>query len=48
MHEFDAVMSMPPELVNTSNAHQVLQGAKQVEKVVYRLAKALGTQWFFN
>lgn len=48
MHEFEEVRSVPPELVNTPNARKVLQGAKQVERVVYRLAKALGTKWFFD
>jgi hypothetical protein len=48
MHELEEVRSVPPELVNTPNAQKVLQGAKQVERVVYRLAKALGTKWFFD
>ena len=27
---------------------KIIQGAKQVERVVYRLARALGTKWFFD
>jgi hypothetical protein len=48
MHEFEEVISMPKELENTLNAKAVLGGAKQVERVVYRLAKALGSGWFFE
>ena len=48
MHEFEEAMSVPPELEQTPNAKRVVQGAKQVEVVVYRLARALGTKWFFD
>ena len=48
MHEFDDVVSMPSELEDTPSAQKILGGAKQVEKVVYRLAKALGEQKFFD
>ena len=48
MHEFEEVIVLPSELESTPNAQKVLQGAKQVEKIVYRLAKALGTRWFFD
>ena len=46
MHEFGEVISLPPEIENTPNAENVLGGAKKVEKIVYRLVKALGSQWF--
>ena len=46
MHEFDEVVGLPAELETTPNAQKMLEGAKKVEKVVYRLVKALGTQWF--
>ncbi|KAK3707111.1 hypothetical protein LTR37_012280 [Vermiconidia calcicola] len=48
LHEFGGVVDFPTELDSTPNAQKMLRGAKQVERVVYRLAKGLGTQWFFN
>lgn len=48
MHEFEEVVSMPTELESTPKAQKVLSGAKQIEKAVYRLAKGLGSQWFFD
>jgi hypothetical protein len=48
MHEFEEVVSMPAEIENTPNAKKVLGAAKQVERVVYRLAKALGSGFFFD
>ena len=40
-------MSFPAELENAPNTKKVLGDAKQVERVVYRLAKALGDESFF-
>ena len=48
MHEFEEVISLPAELENTPNAEKVLGRAKKVEKNVYRLVKALGSQWFHD
>lgn len=48
IHEFDDVVSMPYEFEDTPSAKKILGGAKQVEKVVYRLARGLGSQWFFD
>ena len=48
MHEFDEVVRMPSELEDTPSAKKVLGGAKQVERIVYRLAKGLGSKWFFE
>ena len=48
IHEFDDIVSMPSELESTPNAQKILGKAKQVERVVYRLAKALGEQQFFD
>jgi hypothetical protein len=48
MHEFEEATGVPVELEQTPNAKKIIQGAKQVERVVYRLARALGTKWFFD
>ena len=48
MHEFEEATGVPAELEQTPNAKRIIQGAKQVERVVYRLARALGTKWFFE
>ena len=45
MHEFDEAVSVS-ELDNTPDAQNLLRSAKKVEKVAYRLVKALGSQWF--
>ncbi len=39
---------MPSEIEETPGAQKVLGNAKQVERVVYRLAKALGSEEFFD
>lgn len=48
MHEFEDDVGMPSELEKTTHAQKVLQGSKQVERVVYRLARGLGSKWFFD
>lgn len=48
IHEFNEVVSMPSAIEETPGAKKVLENAKQIERVVYRLAKALGSEEFFD
>lgn len=48
MHEFEEVMDVPAEIEKTPNSKKVLNGAKQVERVAYRFAKALGSEKYLD
>lgn len=48
MHELEEASGVPPELEKTPSAQKVLGSAKQVERVAYRLARGLGSKWFFE
>ncbi|KAK5175543.1 uncharacterized protein LTR77_000682 [Saxophila tyrrhenica] len=48
VHELDDVVDMLSELESTPGAKRILGEAKQVERVVYKLARALGSEEFFD
>lgn len=48
MHELEEASRVPPELEKTPGAEKVLGNAKEVERAAYRLARGLGSRWFFD